>query len=136
MKLEPTIRAAWVNALESESATWILFGADASIPLFSDRMAGMAGLIDWRLHGQLSGRVADLAADSFSLFPLHKGAQNFLLFHYGAAPNAKAVAEQLDKLGVKEVAAAETTFPKDFLPKLKQTLEKGGVRYRRLEPEV
>ena len=134
--LEPREKESWNAALDRAAGPWIAFGLDAAIPLGSDRVAGLAALIDWRLHGQVSRRIADgLSPNSFCLFPLPGGARTFLLYHYLGKPDPAAFAERARALGLRELLVAERTFPEDFPRKLKHALEELDVRYATLEPD-
>lgn len=135
MKLDHDQKETWKTALRGEKAPWVLFGLDSSVELLSDRMGGMAGLIDWHLHGQVSallGRRA-LGPEEFCLVPTGTGAQSFLLYHYGPSPDAKALVNHAKKLKVSHLALAASTFPKDFLAKLEQNLKKDGISFSHLE---
>ncbi|MGE3263304.1 MAG: hypothetical protein AB7K68_16105 [Bacteriovoracia bacterium] len=124
-------------ALAAVKAPWVLFGIDASRISLAERMEGIAGLIDWNVHGQVSRLLARglFPADGFCVIPGDPSCQrpSFLAFQFGAQPDAKIAADYLRKLSVKDVSVAETTFPEDFCRKLKQTLMKEGSRWTKLE---
>jgi hypothetical protein len=136
LKLDRDQKESWKAALRGERAPWIAFGLDSSAAPLSDRLSGMAGLIDWHLHGQVSRLLAggSLQPEEFCLVPTGTGAQNFLLYHFGPSPDAKAFAAQAKKLKVTQLALASSTFPKDFLSKLEQNLKKEGIHFSHLEP--
>ncbi|RZA08643.1 MAG: hypothetical protein EOP11_04275 [Proteobacteria bacterium] len=136
MQLEHDQKHRYQAALKAEEAPWIAFGLDASVELISDRLSGMAGLIDWALHGQVGKLLGAESAKAFefALLPAPSGHQSFLLYQYGREPDAKAFAAQLKKLGVEELVLAASTFPRDFLAKLEQNLKKDGIPTRHLEP--
>jgi len=135
LKLDRETQAAWKKALRAEEAPLVAFGLDSGVPLLSERVSGVAGLIDWRLHGQVSKLLARgaLAPEEFCLVPTGAGAQNFLLYHYGPSPDAKAFAAHAKKLKTDRLAIAGSTFPKDFLLKLEQHLKKEGISFSHLE---
>ncbi|MGZ3695007.1 MAG: hypothetical protein ACXWQO_12670 [Bdellovibrionota bacterium] len=125
------------NSLSAAKTPWILFGIDASLASLAERMEGIAGLIDWSLHGQVSQLLAraKFPADGFCVVPGDPSCErpSFLAFQFGPHPDVKSAAERLHKLGIKDVSVAETTFPEDFCRKLKQTLTKEGSRWTKLE---
>jgi hypothetical protein len=135
LQLDRARQEAWKAALRGATAPWVGFGLDSAVELLSDRLNGMAGLIDWHLHGQVSKLLAEraLQPEEFCLVPTGTGAQNFLLYHYGSAPDAKAFALRAKKLGIQQLALAASTFPKDFLAKLEQNLKKEGIPFSHLE---
>ena len=137
-RLESEAKKRWKEALNRETSPWIACALDASVEHLSDRMSGMTGLIDWRVHGQVSRLLARgaLPVDEFCLVPLPSGRQNFLVYHFKENPEPKAFLEGLRKLGIRQLSLAESTFPKDFLPKLKQNLDREGIRFSKLEPEL
>lgn len=136
MALERDQKAGWKAALRAESSPFVAFGLDATVPLLSDRLAGLAGLIDWHLHGQVSRLLAEgtLPPEEFCLVPTGAGAQNFLLYHYGDKPDPQAFVARARKLKVERLSLAAATFPKDFLSKLEQNLKKEGIPFTHLEP--
>lgn len=138
-RLDPAQRARWKEALRKPSPAWVGCGLDSAVPELSARLEGMPGLIDWAAHGQVSGLLARglLAVDECCLIPGDPALQrpSFLFLHHSSKSDPKEFAERAKKLGLSEIRLAETTFPEDFLAKLKQTLKKDGIRCMRLEPE-
>jgi hypothetical protein len=132
-QLEPALKKSLRHALVSTPAPWVVCGLDAE----QSPVDGVVGLIDWMLHGQVSrlvksgalgaGKACVLPGDPLCKRP------SFLLAPSGVT--AAALLEKLRKLGVTEIALAETTFPADFRSKVKQTLKKEGIRCTTLEPE-
>jgi hypothetical protein len=100
----------------------------------------MLGLIDWIVHGQVSrllqkGRIGE---DECCLLPGNpvNSRPSILLVPVSAPGAAKSLAEVARKLNISDLALAETTFPEDFLAKVKQTFKKEGIRCKKLEPET
>ena len=130
-QFEPARKKALRSALATTQAPWVVCGFETTA------VDGVVGLVDWMLHGQVSrlvkrgaleaGKACVLPGD-----PLRKR-PSFLLAPSGVT--AASLLEKLRKLGVSEVALAETTFPPDFRAKVKQTLKKEGIRCTTLEPE-
>lgn len=128
---------SWKAALRSNDSPWIAFGLNGQTLSRAERLGGMAGLIDWHLHGQVSKLLAEerLGNEEFCLLPgLAEKSTSFLLYQYGENPNASALMNRLRQLNISEICLAESTFPEDFLAKLKQTLKKEGIRCTKLEP--
>jgi hypothetical protein len=134
--LDAEKKKAWKNALRECPSPWIVFGLP-SLGLPEDRLGGVAGLIDWLVHGQVSRLLSRglLEPEEFCLFPGQGKHGNFLLYHYGQEPDVKSFLGRLKKLRVQELSLAESTFSKDFSAKLKQNLQKDGIRCTRLEPD-
>jgi len=135
--LEPAVKDSWKAALRSNGSSWIAFGLNAQTLSRAERLGGMAGLIDWHLHGQVSKLLADqrLADEEFCLLPGPAASStSFLLYQHGANPNTASFLSRLKQLNISEICLAETTFPEDFLAKLKQNLKKEGIRCTKLEP--
>jgi hypothetical protein len=136
--LDPARKRELNEKLSAVTAPWVLFGIDAARASLAERMDGLAGLIDWNLHGQVSQLLAKnlFPADGFCVIPGDPscGRPSFLAFQYGAtSPDVKFAAERIRKLGIKELSVAELTFPGDFSAKLKQTLMKEGCSWTKLE---
>lgn len=136
--LEAAAKKEITAALAEVKTPWVFFGIDASRASLAERMEGVAGLIDWSVHGQVSQLLsaARFPADSFCVIPGDPSCQreSFLAFQYGGpGADVKTAAEHLRKLGIKDVTVAESTFPEDFSRKLKQTLVKEGSRWTKLE---
>jgi hypothetical protein len=124
------------EALCARPSPWIIFGLEsAGSP--AQRMGGLAGIIDWHLHGQVSSLLSDgrIANEEFCLFPGGGTKSYFLMYQFGSAPDVKKLLHRLQLLKVEEFSLAESTFPEDFLSKLKQTLKKEGIRCTKLEPD-
>lgn len=125
------------EAIAQVKTPWVLFGVDASAEALSGRIGGLAGLIDWRVHGQVSRLLAKnlFPGDGFCVIPGDpgRGCPSFLAFQFGAEPEVKFAAERIRKLGIRELTVAESTFPEDFSRKLKQTLTKEGNSWFKLE---
>lgn len=96
----------------------------------------MAGLLDWKLHGQVSRLLVDdkFPPDEFCLIPsTGKSRPSVLFWHFGPKPAVAPLLERLRSLHTKELALASSTFPEDFLSKLKENLKKEGIRWMELE---
>jgi hypothetical protein len=136
--MDPSTKAQWKAALNGQTGGFIGCALDSSLPV-SVRFEGMAGLIDWQLHGQISSLLArkELPPGKACLLPGDSGLSrpSVVVLHTEPASEPKAFAAQIKKLGIEEIALAESTFPEDFLGKLKQTLKKEGVRCTKVEPE-
>lgn len=137
-RLDPAKKAEWKKALAAADAPWIAIGLDFSGPGRSAGLEGMPGLADWDLHGQVSrlllaNRISD---DESCLVPGNPelSRPSFLFVPARAANGAADFLEKLRRLQVKEIALAESTFPEDFLAKVKQTFKKEGIRFKSLEP--
>lgn len=135
--LETPEKDSWKAALRSNDSPWIAFGLNGQTFSRAERLNGMAGLIDWHLHGQVSKLLADerLSSEEFCLLPgPAANSTSFLLYQFGENPSASAFLNRLKQLNIPEICLAESTFPEDFLAKLKQTLKKEGIRCTKLEP--
>ncbi len=134
--LDPVKKQAWQNALASTEAAWVICGFQSAVPSALD---GMAGLIDWAVHGQVSQRLCkgQIRAGEACVVPgdAQKRRPSFLLFPVDIPSGPSHLVEKARKLKIGELALAESTFPEDFLAKLKQTLKKEGIRYQKLEPD-
>jgi hypothetical protein len=134
--LDPATKKAWKAALASSEAPWIVCGLKQSDGGEFSRADGMTGLIDWMAHGQLSRLLkrGALGSREIALLPGDPARRrpSFLLFPVEAG--APSLWKKLQQLGVKELALAESTFPEDFLARLKQTLKKEGIGCTKLEP--
>lgn|GEM_PF-5138414 len=137
-RLDQQKRRDWKVALSSTKSAWVVCGFDSNEASMSARLEGMPGLIDWALHGQVSGllkregEIGDcclIPGDPLLLRP------SFLFFSTRTPSGAQSLLDKARKLGLSELTIAESTFPEDFLSKLKQTLKKEGIRYTKLEPE-
>ncbi len=139
-RLDQQKRREWKAALSSTKSPWVVCGIDHSEENASARLEGMPGLIDWAVHGQVSALLQhkDLASGECCLIPGDPslGRPNFLFYPARPSSGAQALLEKVRKLGIAELALAESTFPEDFLSKLKQTLKKEGIRFTKLEPGV
>lgn len=131
-------RNRWKETLWSASADWVVCGMDL------DRAShigidGVAGLIDWIVHGQVSQLLIEsrMHAGECCLLPgdPQKKRPSFLLVPWDRTTSPQALAECTRKLRIREFAVAESTFPEDFLAKVKQTFTKEGIRWKKLEPE-
>lgn len=137
-KLDRETRKQLNEALADVKSPFVFFGIDASLASLAERMEGVAGLIDWSIHGQVSRLLAgaNFPADGFCLVPGDPANErpSFVAFHFGGpSPDVKTAAEYLRKLGARDVTVAESTFPEDFSRKLKQTLTKEGSSWTKLE---
>lgn len=135
--LDSAEKDSWKAALRSNGSPWIAFGLNGQTLSRAERLGGMAGLIDWHLHGQVSKLLAGerLNAEEFCLLPGPAAkSTSFLLYQHGENPSASAFVNRLRQLNISEICLAESTFPGDFLGKLKQTLKKEGIRCTKLEP--
>jgi len=96
-------------------------------------------LIDWAVHGQVSSLLqrGHFSSGECCLIPGNPalGRPSYLFFPIHSPAGAQSFFEKTRKLGITEIALAESTFPEDFLGKLKQTFKKVGVRCTKLEPE-
>lgn len=135
--LEAAQKEAWRNSLRANTSPWIAFALNAETTDHAERLNGMAGLIDWQIHGQVSNLLAQrrIGREEFCLIPGNSG-RHFLLYQHGEKPNATAFAQRVQHLRIPEICLAESTFPGDFLAKLKQTLKKEGIRCTKLEPDL
>lgn len=138
-RLDQQKQQEWKAALARNQAPWVACGVDFSDESSSMAFEGIAGLIDWSLHGQVSTLVMrkQITAGECCLVPgdPRRGRPNYLFFPIRSAMTAQAFLEKTRKLQVQEIALAESTFPEDFLSKVKQTFKKEGIRYTKLEPE-
>lgn len=126
-----------MRAVRETAAPFVFFGVDGLLADPCDKLQGMAGFIDWNLHGQVSGLVLKKPSpNSFSLLPHPAGKTTFLLFYFGEKPSASLAMARIKKLPISDLALAETTFPEDFLRDLKHALKKVGIRCTKLEPET
>jgi len=135
-RLTAEIRSSWKAALRDCRAPWVIFGVNAEGKSLAEKLNGMAGLIDWLVHGQISralirGRVG---ANEFCLIPGAESRPSFLLYHFDTSPDAKSFLAKIRALNVKSLCLAESTFPEDFSTRVKQTLSKEGISCITLEP--
>jgi hypothetical protein len=130
--LDPARKKAWKAALASTTAPWIVCGI---APNKESVLDGMTGLIDWMAHGQVSRLLqrGQLAPADATVLPGDPKCHRPSVLLFPVAEGASALNKKLKSLGVKELALAESTFPEDFLGKLKQTLSKEGIRCTTLE---
>ncbi len=139
-KLDQNQQREWKAALVSTKAAWIVCGLDLNEENPGSGLEGMPGLIDWTLHGQVSALILrrKFSDGECCLVPgdCALGRPNYLFFPSRSTSGAQALLEKTRKLKIKELALAESTFPEDFLGKLKQTLKKEGIRFTKLEPEA
>lgn len=137
-RLESSTKKEFAQAIAGSTVPLIAFGLDAAVDSPAERMEGMAGLLDWTVHGQVSRLLAQgrFPAGEFCLVAgdPEKKRPSLLGYHYDAHPDVKKITERLKDLQVKEIGLAESTFPGDFLGKLKQTLKKEGIGCTKLEP--
>jgi hypothetical protein len=136
-RLDREKRREWKAALLASPASWIGCGIDVGQENPSASLEGVPGLIDWMVHGQVSGLVlrGEFARGECCLIPGDQtlGRPNYLFFPIHSPAGPAALLEKARKLGVKEIALAESTFPEDFLGKLKQNFKKEGIRFATLE---
>lgn len=137
-RLDPAKRKEWKTALSSVKEPWVAVGLDFNEPSAAARFEGISGLVDWILHGQVSRLMVreKIGSGESCLVPgdAALGRPSFLFFPVRASGGPASFCEKARKLGVKELALAESTFPEDFLAKVKQTLKKEGIRFTNLEP--
>src|SRR3989338_295592 len=130
-RIEQKLKENWKKALNDCNGDWVLCGIDSQKNPLSERIDGFAGLIDWQLHGQVSRilRRGELPAEAFFLVggDPARTIPSFLFFCYSEDSEAKSFLKQLRSLKISECHLAETTFPEDFLGKLKQALKKEGI---------
>ncbi|MGZ3650093.1 MAG: hypothetical protein ACXVB9_21485 [Bdellovibrionota bacterium] len=135
--LEASQKKSWKAALRAVTAPWVVCGITRHPDGEYAALDGIAGLIDWSVHGQVSKllKQGNLEPQDTCVLPGDPARQrpSFLLFP--ASGTANSLTEKLRKLGVTELALAETTFGQDFLAKVKQTFKKEGIRCTTLEPE-
>lgn len=136
-RLSPEQRKAWLERASRVAEPWLVGGLDSRVDSLAERVGGMAGILDWLVHGQVSRLLKReaLGAEEFCLVPGPQGRPNVLLYQYGGSPDAKLLSSKMKGLGVQNICLAETTFPKDFLAKLKQNLGREGISCTKLEPE-
>ncbi|HEY8280446.1 MAG TPA: hypothetical protein VIH99_12530 [Bdellovibrionota bacterium] len=138
--LDPKQKRAWKSALMGAKSPWVVCGLRRTATGKAAMLNGMAGLIDWALHGQVSRLVREesLGTGEPCLLPgdPERGRPSFILFPVDPPATPQSVAEKVRSLKVSELALAESTFPEDFLAKLKQTFKKEGIRCTKLEPVV
>ncbi len=139
-RLDPAKRSEWKNALTSVTAPWIAIGIDHSSPSMAARLEGIVGLADWALHGQVSRLLLEkkITDGESCIVPGNSmlSRPSFLFFPVRGSGSANSFLEKMQKLQVTEVALAESTFPEDFLAKVKQTFKKEGIRFTSLEPSA
>jgi hypothetical protein len=102
-------------------------------------MQGVLGYIDWRLHGKISQALKKdiLQAGEQSLFVNTGkiGKATLILHHWQDEKTAlKEISASLQKLNAKEVCVAESTFPENFLPVLKNKFLELNLQWSSLEP--
>lgn len=135
--LDAGLKKSWKASLQACRSEWIAFGVSAEGKSLAEKMNGMPGLIDWHLHGQVSALLtrSRVEQEEFGLIPGAHQQTSFLLYHHGANPDVKNFLQRVRKLQVKSICLAETTFPEDFLAKVKQTFTREGINCTKLEPE-
>jgi len=135
-RLSTETRNAWKAALQNCKAPWIIFGVNSNGESLAEKLEGMAGLVDWHVHGQVSqalirGRVSE---GEFCLIPGAEGRPSFLLYLFETTPDVKTMLTKIRALKVRSLCLAESTFPEDFSTRVKQTLSKEGISCITLEP--
>ena len=137
--LEQERKRALTDALTKLRFGWVAIGISIPEENKASALDGITGLVDWAVHGQVSRLLLlkRLSTNECCLLPgdVALGRPSFLFFPVDAPSGPQKFAEKIFKLGIKEIVIAESTFPGDFLAKLKQTLKKEGVSSTKLEPE-
>jgi hypothetical protein len=137
--MEAEIKNAWKQALWDCPGPWIACGIRSSENGNAETVEGMAGLIDWYVHGQVSQlAISDsLPSGGFGLIPgdPSRARPSMLLYRYGNSADPKLFFQRVTDLRVRELHIAESTFPEDFLAKVKQTFKKEGIKIFKLEPD-
>lgn len=101
--LELGAKTQWFEQIAQHKGKWIVFGLNSSTTPNSERMNGMAGLIDWFVHGQVSKMVSkNQLYGEFCLIPSeNREKPNFLLYHYPGSPELKKAAKKFDRCTFK-----------------------------------
>ncbi len=125
------------SSLDAIAEPWIL----AAYDLKNSPTEDLIGVLDWRLHGILSQLVEkkSLPENQVAYIPSKTklGVASLLLFSFRtSAKSSTALVDNLKSLHVESVCLFESTFPQDFLPNLKQTLSKAGIRWTMFEPKL
>jgi len=123
-------------ALSRRPEEWILAAHHANIP----PIEGIIGFLDWRLHGIISKLFNKkiLHEDTITLIPSKTklGGASLLLYVFGESSLATTnLMKNMKNLQIQSLYLFEQTFPQDFLPKLKQTLDKAGISWTTFEPK-
>jgi hypothetical protein len=92
------------------------------------RFNGALGVLDWYLHGQVSGlwKQGRIGEASPSLFASGNGL-HAIVIPWALASQPKKVSETIAGLQRSKLLILESTFPKDILGKLTQNLKKESV---------
>ncbi len=132
--LSPTEKIALKKKLLSMGDSWIVIGLQKQKSLAST-IDGIAGLADWILHGQVSKQLQKMQLSNGDLFwvPGAGIPTNFLFIYLDDTFESKEVFKKLRSIQMNNVVVAESTFPEDFLGKLKQNLKKEEVTFTSLE---
>ena len=126
------------EALLSVSSSWIVCGIRRETEIDYSCLDGIPGLLDWESHGQVSKLMRDgkIPFSETCLVPgdPQKKRPSYLLFPLSQGSNV--LLEKIRHLQIREFCLAESTFPHDFLAKLKQNLKKEGIQFISLEPKT
>ena len=139
-QLNPATRSSWKKALSEISSGYVAVGLNSDLLTPPQHSEGMIGLIDWLLHGQVSRLLAKnkLLPGENILVPGNPDLQrpSFLFLYFDGNTEAKKTVNILKKLEISDLHLAESTFPEDFLGKMKQNFKKEGIRCIKVEPET
>lgn len=137
-RLDFSAKTQFLDRLQSSSSNWVLAGMGGATRASAERLEGEVGLLDWLVHGQVSRLVKAgvWREEEFCLVPGDPalGRPSVLVYQYGETLAVPKLMERLRKLGVKELALVDATFPEDISRKLKQTLSKEGIGCTELGP--
>lgn len=124
-----------IKLIDQCSSPWLLIGYQKTESV-AESMQGFLGIVDWRLHGQVSALVKDnkIQPNELAMVPSNTqlGKASLLLF-YVSQKNPKNLLEHLLKLKVSDLCIVQNSFPEDFFEVLQQNLSKAGIKWNTLE---
>ena len=124
-----------IKTIDQCASPWLLIGYQKTESI-AESMQGFLGIVDWRLHGQVSSLIKDdkIKPNELAMVPSNAqlGKASLLLF-YVSQKNPKNLLEHLLKLKVNDVCIVQNSFPEDFLENLQQNLSKAGIKWNMLE---
>ena len=126
------MRSTLKKQMKENAEKLFVFCLSASHNTLSSNFQGVAGFLDWYLHGQVSNLMLKEKVDSneFCLIP---GKPSFLFLYKDKNLDSRKLATKVHSLNISEIVLCESTFPEDFLAKVKENLTKQNIRWIKLE---
>ncbi len=135
--LESIKARSYKQSLDACEEPWLLAVAHEGNAAQAEVPSGLLGVIDWRLHGKLSKLLSqgEITENHCGIFnsPNKLGRASLLLYCSSKKITLAPLLKSIEQLQVKSICLAEDTFPEDFSEKLKDNLDKAGIRWAILE---